>query len=150
MRVLIQRVTKARLIINNEIESEIDKGLLVLLAIEESDKKEDILWLSKKIVLLRIFDDNNGVMNKNILESHGQIMIVSQFTLLASTKKGNRPFYSKAAKYEIAFKIYENFIIQIEKDFGESVKTGIFGAYMQIELINDGPTTIFIDTKNRE
>jgi D-tyrosyl-tRNA(Tyr) deacylase len=150
MRAVIQRVKRVNLTINNLKVSKIDKGLLVLLAIEESDKMDDILWLSKKIVLLRIFNDADGVMNKNVQEIQGNIMVVSQFTLLASTKKGNRPSYTRAAREETANKIYKDFINQISKDFGQSVKAGKFKTDMQIELINDGPVTIIIDTKNKE
>jgi D-aminoacyl-tRNA deacylase len=150
MRAVIQRVSNVKLNIKNDRIIEINKGLLVLLAIEGSDKKEDILWLSKKIVRLRIFADSNGEMNKNVLDIQGEVMVISQFTLFASTKKGNRLSYLRAAKREIAYKIYDNFINQIGKDLGEPIKTGKFGADMQINLINDGPVTIIIDTKNKE
>lgn len=128
----------------------IQKGLLVLVGIEETDTKEDIEWLSLKIVNLRIFDDHNGVMNLSVKEISGELMIVSQFTLHASTKKGNRPSYIKAAKPEIAIPLYEKFINQIELDLGQNVQTGQFGADMKVALINDGPVTILIDTKNKE
>jgi D-aminoacyl-tRNA deacylase len=150
MRVVIQRVTKAMLFINNELVNKIDKGILVLLGIEDSDKIEDILWLTKKIVMLRIFNDSNSVMNKNVLDVEGEIMVISQFTLFASTKKGSRPSYSRACNYEIASKIYDNFIELLEKNLGKTVKAGKFGADMQINLINDGPVTIIVDTKNKE
>jgi D-aminoacyl-tRNA deacylase len=150
MRAVIQRVICVKLSINDIIVSKIDNGLLVLLAIEESDNSDDILWLSKKIVHLRIFNDANGIMNKNVLEIKGNIMIVSQFTLLASTKKGNRPSYIKAAKEDKAIRTYNDFIKQISNEFGKSVETGRFKADMKIELINDGPVTIIIDTKCKE
>jgi D-aminoacyl-tRNA deacylase len=150
MRAVIQRVKKVNITINNIFESKIDKGLLVLLGIEESDKNEDILWLSKKIVQLRVFSDQNGIMNKSVREIEGDIMVVSQFTLLASTKKGNRPSYIKAAGQKTAKKIYDEFINAIQMDLERPVKTGKFRTDMQIELINDGPVTIIIDTKNKE
>ena len=150
MRAVIQKVTKASVIINKKIYSQIKEGLLVLLGIEPSDTDEDTEWLSNKICNLRIFDDRDGVMNLSIKETSGDIIVVSQFTLHASTKKGNRPSYIKAAKPEIAFPIYQNFVTRLGQNFGKNIKTGEFGAYMQLDFINDGPVTILIDTKNRE
>lgn len=150
MRAVIQRVSRASVEIEAEIKGEITQGLLILLGIENDDTDEDITWLSGKISRLRIFDDEEGVMNKSIVEIGGEILLISQFTLHASTKKGNRPSYIKAAKPEIAIPIYEKFIAQIEKDTAKKPATGEFGAYMNVALINDGPVTIIIDTKNRE
>ena len=150
MRVVIQKVTQASVSIENQIEASIDKGLLVLVGIEDSDANEDIVWLSAKIVNLRIFDDDNGVMNLSVKEVEGEVLIVSQFTLHASTKKGNRPSYIKAARPEVAIPIYEAFIKQVESLLGKKVPTGQFGAMMQVSLCNDGPVTILIDTKNKE
>ena len=150
MRVVIQKVTQASVSIENQIVASIDKGLLVLVGIEDSDANEDIVWLSAKIVNLRIFDDDNGVMNLSVKEVEGEVLIVSQFTLHASTKKGNRPSYIKAARPEVAIPIYEAFIKQVETLLGKRVPTGQFGAMMQVSLCNDGPVTILIDTKNKE
>lgn len=150
MRVVIQRVRKANVHIDGKKISEIEKGLLVLVGICEEDTQEDIEWLTKKIVNLRVFDDDNGVMNKSMLEANADIMIVSQFTLYASCKKGNRPSYIKAAKPDIAIPLYENFCATTQALTGKKVATGVFGADMKIELINDGPVTICIDTKNKE
>jgi len=150
MRVVIQKVTQASVSIENQIEASIDKGLLVLVGIEDGDTNEDIAWLSSKIVNLRIFDDANGVMNLSVKEVEGEVLIVSQFTLHASTKKGNRPSYIKAARPEVAIPIYEAFIKQVESLLGKKVLTGQFGAMMQVSLCNDGPVTILIDTKNKE
>lgn len=150
MRAVIQRVKKASVTIDEKVFSSIDKGLLVLVGIEDADTDEDIEWLSSKIVNLRIFNDEAGVMNISIKEIDGDIIAVSQFTLHASTKKGNRPSYIKASKPEIAIPLYEKFIRHLSVDLGKQIKTGIFGADMQVELINDGPVTIVIDTKNRE
>lgn len=150
MRVVIQRVKKANVHIDGKKISEIEKGLLVLVGICEEDTQEDIEWLTKKIVNLRVFDDDNGVMNKSMLEANADIMIVSQFTLYASCKKGNRPSYIKAAKTDIAIPLYENFCATTQALTGKKVATGVFGADMKIELINDGPVTICIDTKNKE
>jgi D-tyrosyl-tRNA(Tyr) deacylase len=147
---VIQRVTEARVDIDNRTSGKIDEGLLVLLGIEEIDGSEDIAWLSKKIVNLRIFDDGNGVMNKSLLDSGGDILLVSQFTLHASTKKGNRPSYIKAARPEVAIPLYEKFKRQVEQDLGKSIQTGEFGAMMQVSLCNDGPVTILIDTKDKK
>jgi D-tyrosyl-tRNA(Tyr) deacylase len=150
MRAVIQRVTRAAVIINNKNVANIDKGLLVLLGIEPEDTQEDIIWLSGKISRLRIFDDENGVMNLSINDSNGDAIVVSQFTLHASTKKGNRPSYIKAARPEIAIPLYESFVQQLQQDLGKDIQTGEFGAYMQLDFINDGPVTLLIDTKNRE
>ena len=150
MRVVIQKVTEASVSIENQIVGSIDKGLLVLVGIEDGDTNEDIAWLSSKIVNLRVFDDDNGVMNLSVKEVEGEVLIVSQFTLHASTKKGNRPSYIKAARPEVAIPIYEAFIKQVESLLGKRVPTGQFGAMMQVSLCNDGPVTILIDTKNKE
>ena len=150
MRAVIQRVTKASVTIDNRIYSQINNGLLVLLGIEDADTTGDIEWLSAKIVNLRIFNDDNGVMNVSVKESNGDILVVSQFTLHASTKKGNRPSYIKASKPEFAVPMYEKFVQQLSNDLGKSVGTGVFGADMKVELLNDGPVTIIIDTKNKE
>ena len=150
MRVVIQRVKKANVHIDGKIVSEIEKGLLVLLGICDEDTQEDIDWLTKKIINLRVFDDENGVMNRSMMEIDAEIMIVSQFTLYASCKKGNRPSYIKAAKPEIAIPLYEKFCATTQSMTGKKVATGVFGADMKIELINDGPVTICIDTKNKE
>jgi D-tyrosyl-tRNA(Tyr) deacylase len=150
MRALIQRVSNASVSIQQEIYNEINQGLVVLLGIEENDNNEDIEWLSGKISHLRIFNDENAVMNLDIMEIRGEILLISQFTLHASTKKGNRPSYIKAAKQETAIPLYNEFIFQLEKESGRTVKTGIFGANMQVSLINDGPVTILIDSKNKE
>ena len=150
MRVVIQKVTQALVSIENQIVASIDKGLLVLVGIEDGDTNEDIAWLSSKIVNLRVFEDDNGVMNLSVKEVEGEGLIVSQFTLHASTKKGNRPSYIKAARPEVAIPIYEAFIKQVESLLGKRVPTGQFGAMMQVSLCNDGPVTILIDTKNKE
>ncbi len=150
MRTVIQRVDMASVEISGELKSSIGKGLLVLLGIEEADTTEDVDWLSGKISRLRIFDDENGVMNLSVMESGGEILIISQFTLYASTKKGNRPSYIKAARPEIAVPLYQQFIRQMELDLGLPAKSGEFGAMMKISLINDGPVTILIDTKQKE
>ena len=150
MRVVIQKVTEASVSIENQTVASIDKGLLVLVGIEDGDTNEDIAWLSSKIVNLRVFDDDNGVMNLSVKEVEGEVLIVSQFTLHASTKKGNRPSYIKAARPEVAIPIYEAFIKQVETLLGKRVSTGQFGAMMQVSLCNDGPVTILIDTKNKE
>lgn len=149
MKAVIQRVTEASVTISNKKVANIGSGLLVLVGIIDEDTQEDINWLSKKMVNLRIFGDEKGVMNKSVLDSNGEIIIVSQFTLQASTKKGNRPSYIKAAKPEVAIPLYERFVTQVENDLGKSVQTGEFGAYMKVALLNDGPITIIIDTKNK-
>ena len=150
MRILIQRVTRASVTIEEKLKSMINNGLLILIGIEESDSNEDIEWLVKKCVNLRIFDDEQGIMNKSILDSGGDVLAVSQFTLMASTKKGNRPSYIKAAKPEISIPLYEEFCTEMEIAANKPIKRGIFGADMKVELINDGPVTIYIDSKNRE
>lgn len=150
MRAVIQRVSQASVTVEGKIISEIGNGLLILLGIENADTTEDIVWLSRKVVNLRIFNDADGVMNESLLESNGEAIVVSQFTLHASIKKGNRPSYIKAARPEVATPLYEKFILQIEADLNKKIGTGIFGADMKVELLNDGPVTIIIDTKNRE
>jgi D-tyrosyl-tRNA(Tyr) deacylase len=149
MKAVIQRVSKASVTIDGEQVASIGNGLLVLLGIIDDDSKADISWLSSKIANLRIFGDENGVMNKSVIEVDGEAIVVSQFTLHASTKKGNRPSYIKAAKPEIAIPCYEAFVKQLELDLGKKVQTGEFGADMKVELLNDGPVTIIIDSKNR-
>lgn len=150
MRAVIQRVTKASVTIDGKIHSQIGSGLLVLLGIEDADTGEDIQWLSGKIVNLRIFDDADGVMNESVRDKNGDVILVSQFTLHASTKKGNRPSYIKASKPEVAIPLYEKMIQQLSADLGKPVGTGSFGADMKVELLNDGPVTILIDSKNKE
>jgi D-aminoacyl-tRNA deacylase len=150
MRVVIQRVTSASVEIEQKIHGSIKHGILLLLGIEEADNDEDISWLSGKISRLRIFDDEDGVMNKSVCDVDGEVLLISQFTLHASTKKGNRPSYIKAARPETAIPLYEKFRLQLENDTGKPVKTGEFGAYMKVTLVNDGPVTIIIDTQNRE
>lgn len=150
MRTVIQRVKKAAVRIQGELHSEIGEGLLVLVGIEDADSDEDTDWLTKKIANLRIFDDEQGVMNRSLIETGGEMLIVSQFTLQASVRKGNRPSYIRASKPEIAIPKYDDFCGQMGRELGRSVKTGVFGADMQIELTNDGPVTILIDSKNRE
>lgn len=150
MKVVIQRVTRASVTINTEVKSSINVGLLVLVGIEDADNEEDIQWLSNKIVNLRIFDDDKKVPNLSLKDVNGDILLVSQFTLQASTRKGNRPSYLKASKSAIAIPLYEKMIGKMESDFGKKIFTGEFGADMKVELVNDGPVTIVIDTKNRE
>ncbi len=150
MRAVIQRVSQASVTINHNIRVSIGKGLLVLAGIEDADGPEDLEWLSWKIVNLRIFNDENGVMNVSVKDDGGEILLVSQFTLHASNKKGNRPSYIKASKPEIAIPLYEKLIAQLNKDLGKEIQTGEFGADMKVELINDGPVTILFDTKNKE
>ena len=150
MRVVIQRVSEASVNVHGERKSSIQQGLLIFLGIEESDGSQDVSWLSKKIAQLRIFSDEKGLMNRSILDIQGEVIVVSQFTLHAKTKKGNRPSYTKAAKAEQAIPLYEEFIIVLEKEIGKTVKTGEFGANMQVSLCNDGPVTIIIDTKNKQ
>ena len=150
MRAVIQHVSKASVTINNRITDQIGYGLLILLGIEEADTQEDIDWLCGKITRLRIFGDDNGVMNLSVQDVDGEMLVVSQFTLHASTKKGNRPSYIKAAKPDFAIPMYEKFVIKLEDETGKSVKTGEFGAMMEVGLVNDGPVTIIIDSKNRE
>lgn len=150
MRAIIQRVSSASVTIDGQIHSQIGKGLLVLVGIEDADTDEDIQWLSGKIVNLRIFDDADGVMNESVIEQGGEILVVSQFTLHASYKKGNRPSYIKASKPDHAVPVYEKMIKQLSNDLGKAIGTGVFGADMKVALLNDGPVTIFMDTKNRE
>ena len=150
MRAVIQRVSRASVTVDEKVVSKIGTGLLILLGIEDSDGKNDIEWLSRKIANLRIFNDENGVMNTSIQDVGGEAIVVSQFTLHASTKKGNRPSYIKASKSDVAIPIYEGFVKQLESDLGKKVGAGIFGADMKVDLLNDGPVTIVIDTKNKE
>lgn len=150
MRVLIQRVTKASVTINNTIKSTIGKGLLILVGVEGSDNRDDIEWLCNKIINLRIFNDENGVMNLSTLDINAEVLIVSQFTLHASVRKGNRPSYIKAAKPDISIPLYNEFCLMLSDKLENRVKTGEFGANMQIELVNDGPVTLWIDSKNKE
>ena len=150
MRAVIQRVNKASVTIDGRVNGRIRLGLLVLIGIENADNLEDIIWLSNKIVNLRIFNDDTGVMNRSVLEVGGDILLISQFTLHASTKKGNRPSYIKASKPDIAIPLYETMIKQLANDLGKNIATGIFGADMKVELLNDGPLTIVIDSKNKE
>ncbi len=150
MRAVIQRVSKASVTIEGQIHASIGWGLLVLLGIEDADGEEDIQWLSSKIVNLRIFDDAEGVMNESVKDKGGDIILVSQFTLHAATKKGNRPSYIKASKPDVAIPLYEKMIGKLTTDLGKPIGTGQFGADMKVELLNDGPVTIVIDTKNRE
>lgn len=150
MIAVIQKVTQSSVAIEGIIKSSIGKGLLILLGIEDSDKEDDILWLCRKIVNLRIFNDADGVMNESVMDHNGEILVISQFTLHASTRKGNRPSYIKAAKPDIAIPLYDRFVMVIESELGRKVGTGEFGAYMEVELINDGPVTIIIDTKDKK
>jgi D-tyrosyl-tRNA(Tyr) deacylase len=150
MKAVIQRVTQASVSIGGNLKNQIGLGLLVLLGIEEPDGQEDIEWLSGKICRMRIFNDTDGVMNLSVTEVNGEILVISQFTLHASTKKGNRPSYIHAARPETAIPLYEKFVKQLSSDLGKDVKTGEFGAMMQIQLINDGPVTIIIDSRSRE
>ncbi|MBN8640317.1 MAG: D-tyrosyl-tRNA(Tyr) deacylase [Flavobacteriales bacterium] len=150
MKALIQRVTQASVTIENEVVASISNGLLILIGIEEADTQEDIVWLTSKIANLRIFGDENGVMNLSVKDINGEIIVVSQFTLHASTKKGNRPSYIKAAKPDLAIPLYEQFVSQMEVENEKKVQTGQFGADMKVSLLNDGPVTIIIDSKNKE
>lgn len=150
MRVVIQRVTEANVKIEGNIAGQIGNGLMILVGIEEADGAEDIAWLTKKIVNLRIFDDENGVMNRSIIDAGGDILLISQFTLHALTAKGNRPSYIKAAKPEISVPLYEAFIKSLQEAMGKKIETGVFGADMKVSLINDGPVTILIDSKRKE
>ena len=149
MIAVVQRVSESSVTINGNVKSSIGAGLTVLLGIEDADNDEDIDWLAKKIVNLRIFDDDGGVMNESILQQNGEILVVSQFTLHASVKKGNRPSYIKASKPDIAIPLYNKFVSVLSRELGKEVQTGEFGAMMQVALINDGPVTILIDTKNK-
>ena len=150
MRTVIQRVNKASVTIEGNIKSSINEGLLILVGIEETDTLEDAEWLAKKISTLRIFNDDNGVMNKSVIDIDGELLVISQFTLFASYKKGNRPSWLRAAKHEISVPLYESFCNKLSEALGKPVGTGEFGAYMKVELINDGPVTICMDTKNKE
>lgn len=150
MRAVIQRVSSASVVINSQVKSDISKGLLIFLGIEDADNQDDVEWLAAKIGSLRIFDDNQGVMNLSVTDINGEILSVSQFTLHAKTRKGNRPSYIKAAKPEIAVSLYESFNKFLGNIVGREIKTGEFGADMQVNLVNDGPVTIIIDTKNKE
>lgn len=150
MRALIQRVTHADVVIDGRTNGEIGKGMLVLLGVHGTDTQEDIDWLVKKVSQLRIFDDENGVMNRSVMDIDGEVLVVSQFTLYASTKKGNRPSYINAAVPDIAIPLYERFVADLSTTLSKPVPTGIFGADMKVSLLNDGPVTIMIDTKNRE
>jgi D-tyrosyl-tRNA(Tyr) deacylase len=150
LKVVIQRVSSASVTIDSKIVADIQKGLLVLVGIEDADNQDDILWLCQKVANLRIFGDENDVMNLSVRDIDGDIIVVSQFTLQASTKKGNRPSYIKAAKSDVAIPIYENFVEKLEKELGKKVQTGIFGSDMKVQLLNDGPVTIIIDSKNKE
>jgi D-tyrosyl-tRNA(Tyr) deacylase len=150
MRVVIQRVSEASVTVDGTITGSIKQGLLVLVGIEDADTKEDVVWLSNKICNLRIFNDSEGVMNKSLIDGDGDVLLVSQFTLHASTKKGNRPSYIKASKPPIAVPLYEAMILQLQTDLGKPIQTGIFGADMSVQLLNDGPVTIIIDSKNKE
>ena len=150
MRTVIQRVQHASVTIDGEIKSQIGKGFLLLLGIEESDTTEDVDWLVKKVAALRVFDDENGVMNRSILDVEGEALVVSQFTLYASYKKGNRPSWVRAARHEISVPLYEEFCTKLSAALGRQVGTGEFGADMKVELLNDGPVTICMDTKNKE
>lgn len=150
MRLVIQRVSHASVTINGVCKSAIKEGFMILVGIEEADTKEDADWLCKKVIGLRVFDDENGVMNKSIMDINGEILIVSQFTLMASTKKGNRPSYIRAAGHETAIPLYEYFCSEVSKALGKEIGTGEFGADMKVELLNNGPVTILIDSKNKE
>ncbi len=150
MRVIVQRVLEAQVKVNNIIKSQIRNGLLIFVGIEDEDTQEDIAWLSSKLTKMRIFSDENGLMNKSVADIGGEILLVSQFTLFASTKKGNRPGFTRSAKPKIAIPIYKNFIEQLEEDLNKPICTGEFGADMKISLVNDGPVTISIDSKNKE
>ena len=150
MRAVLQRVSKASVTVDGQVVSSIGDGLLVLLGIEDADGQEDVEWLANKMVNLRIFNDENDVMNRSVVDIDGEIIVVSQFTLHAQTKKGNRPSYIKAAKPNVAIPMYEGFVAVLEQKLGKKVGTGIFGADMKVELLNDGPVTIIIDKKNKE
>ena len=150
MRVVIQRVSRASVTIDGKVKDSIGDGLLVLAGFEDTDGQEDINWISSKLVQLRVFNDEHGVMNRSVKEMQGEILVISQFTLHASTKKGNRPSYIRASKPDTAIPLYENFIRQVTADLGKPVGTDIFGADMKVDLLNDGPVTICIDSKNKE
>ena len=150
MRIVIQRVSKASVTIAGKVKSAIGKGYLILLGIEETDSSADVDWLVRKVIGLRVFDDEQGVMNRSIMDVEGEILVISQFTLFASYKKGNRPSWLRAARHEISVPLYEEFCQKLSQELGKPVGTGEFGAYMQVELLNDGPVTICMDTKNKE
>lgn len=150
MKIIIQRVSKASVTIDGKVVASIKNGVLVLLGVVDEDTAQDIKWLSNKIVNLRVFNDNDGVMNKSLLDVNGEVIVVSQFTLHASTKKGNRPSYIKAAKPDVAVPLYEAFVSRLQMDLGKPVQTGEFGADMKVELLNDGPVTIIIDSKHKD
>ncbi len=150
MRAVIQRVNHASVTINDEVKSSIGQGYMILLGVCEDDTEEDVNWLVHKIIGLRVFDDEQGVMNKSVIDVGGEILVVSQFTLYASYKKGNRPSWLRAARHEISVPLYENFCAKLSQELGKPVGTGEFGAYMKVELENDGPVTICMDTKNKE
>ncbi len=150
LRAVIQRVTKASCTIENRVTGEIGKGLMILLGIEDTDTLEDLQWLAQKIVNMRIFSDENGLMNKSVIEVNGNILLISQFTLFAQTKKGNRPGFTRAARPDKAIPLYEQIIIELETLTGKKTETGVFGADMKISLLNDGPVTIIMDTKDKE
>ena len=150
MKAVLQRVSSASVRVDGEIISQIESGIMILLGIEDADTSDDILWLSKKIVNLRIFNDANGIMNLSLMDTDGDAIVVSQFTLHASTKKGNRPSYIRAAKPDIAIPLYKAFIKQMQTDLGKKIGTGVFGADMKVSLVNDGPVTILFDTKNKD
>ena len=150
MRTVIQRVQHSSVTIGGKLKSQIGKGLLVLVGVEDCDTEEDIEWLCKKIANLRIFDDENGVMNRSVIECGGEVMVISQFTLFASTKKGNRPSYLRASKHDFAIRMYQSFCNEMDLQIGKRIATGEFGADMKVELLNDGPVTILIDSKNKE
>ena len=150
MRIVIQRVAQASVTIDGVVKSAIGKGFMILVGIEEADTQEDVEWLTKKVVNLRVFEDEMGVMNRSILDEKGEILLISQFTLHASYKKGNRPSYIRAAKHEIAIPLYEAFIKSLTQALGKEIGTGLFGADMKVELLNDGPVTICMDSKNKE
>lgn len=150
MRIVIQRVSHASVTIEGNVKSQIGKGYLILLGVCEEDSQEDVDWLVKKVIGLRVFDDENGVMNRSIMDVDGEILVVSQFTLFASYKKGNRPSWLRAARHEISVPLYESFCARLSEALGKKVGTGEFGAYMKVELLNDGPVTICMDSKNKE
>ena len=150
MRIVIQRVSKASVTIAGKVKSAIGKGYLILLGIEETDSSADVDWLVRKVIVLRVFDDEQGVMNRSIMDAGGEVLVISQFTLFASYKKGNRPSWLRAARHGISVPLYEEFCQKLSQELGKPVGTGEFGAYMQVELLNDGPVTICMDTKNKE
>jgi D-tyrosyl-tRNA(Tyr) deacylase len=150
MRAVIQRVSEAKVVVENKTVGAIGQGLLVLLGIEDSDTEEDIQWLARKIVQLRIFNDETGVMNRSVQEVDGGILVISQFTLHAATRKGARPSYIRAAKGDVAQPLYQRMVVELQRELGKNVATGVFGADMKVHLVNDGPVTLFIDTKNKE